>query len=397
MPRILHSYTNINIKALKNILLSLFALIILIGCNAKKTEPEVESTSVASPTELELSPEQQEAIGLVLDTITFRNLSTSLQANGKLELPPQNRAKVSILAGGIVKSIAVKEGEFVHAGQRLAVLENMELLQLQQDYLESTANLSFLKAEYERQKELQKDNINATKSVQSAENNYNSALVKQKTLDQKLKLYNINTQSLTADKIRPLFTILSPIRGHITTISISIGQYVDPNSLIFEIVDNRFLHIDLTIFEQDVHKVHVGQTLSFSDANDPAHTHTARIFSVNKSFEPNQQATIAHAKIMDVTETLLPGMFIQARINIDKNMTGTLPDEAIVSNGNEHYIFLESAPNHFSQVQVRTGVSDMGFIEVIPFEDIPKGKKVVVKGAYYLFSQLTKGEGEHHD
>ncbi|MFZ1676221.1 MAG: efflux RND transporter periplasmic adaptor subunit [Saprospiraceae bacterium] len=378
-------------------MLYLIPLIFLLACDLKKPEPIVESASLGSSTEMELTPEQQKAIGLSLDTITYRNLSTSLQANGKLELPPQNKAKVGILAGGIVKSIAVKEGEYVNEGQILATLENMDLLQVQQDFLESSTNLVFLKAEFERQKELQKDNINAAKSVQSAENNYNSALVRQKTLEQKLKLYNINPQTLTAEKIRPSFTILSPITGHITRISISIGQFVDPNSMVFEIVDNRFLHIDLTIFEQDVHKVHVGQTLSFSDANDPMHTHTAKIFSINKSFEPNQQATIAHAKIMDVTEALLPGMFIQARINIDQNMISTLPDEAIVSNGNEHYIFVETKPDHFKEIQIRSGVSDMGFTEVIPLEELAKGSKVVVKGAYYLFSQLTKGEGEHHD
>lgn len=397
MPSMITIYKNKSLQTTKNAMLCLMAMTFLLACNSKKTEPVVESASVESSTEMTLTPEQQKAIGLTLDTITYRNLSTSLQANGKLELPPQNRAKVSILAGGIVKTIAVKEGEYVNEGQLLATLENMDLLQVQQDFLESNTNLVFLKAEFERQKELQKDNINAAKSVQSAENNYNSALVRQKTLEQKLKLYNINPQTLTAEKIRPSFTILSPITGHITRINISIGQFVDPNSMVFEIVDNRFLHIDLTIFEQDVHKVHVGQTLSFSDANDPMHTHTAKIFSINKSFEPNQQATIAHAKIMDVTETLLPGMFIQARINIDQNMISTLPDEAIISNGNEHYIFVVTAPDHFKEIQVRSGVSDMGFTEVIPLEELAKGSKVVVKGAYYLFSQLTKGEGEHHD
>ncbi|MGB3079906.1 MAG: efflux RND transporter periplasmic adaptor subunit [Saprospiraceae bacterium] len=397
MPSMITIYKNKSLQTTKNAMLCLMAMTFLLACNSKKTEPVVESASVESSTEMTLTPEQQKAIGLTLDTITYRNLSTSLQANGKLELPPQNRAKVSILAGGIVKTIAVKEGEYVNEGQLLATLENMDLLQVQQDFLESNTNLVFLKAEFERQKELQKDNINAAKSVQSAENNYNSALVRQKTLEQKLKLYNINPQTLTAEKIRPSFTILSPITGHITRINISIGQFVDPNSMVFEIVDNRFLHIDLTIFEQDVHKVHVGQTLSFSDANDPMHTHTAKIFSINKSFEPNQQATIAHAKIMDVTETLLPGMFIQARINIDQNMISTLPDEAIISNGNEHYIFVVTEPDHFKEIQVRSGVSDMGFTEVIPLEELAKGSKVVVKGAYYLFSQLTKGEGEHHD
>ena len=175
------------------------------------------------------------------------------------------------------------------------------------------------------------------------------------------------------------------------------GQYVDPNTTIFEIVDNRYLHLDLSIFEPDLHKIKEGQRLTFSDANDPTHIHTAEIFSINKAFENNQQVVIAHAKILHDMETLLPGMFIEARINIDQERTATLPDEALVSNGDDHFIFVTEDNSHFKQIQVRIGASDMGYTEIIPLEPLASNQKVVIKGAYYLFSQLTKGEGEHHE
>ena len=179
-------------------------------------------------------------------------------------------------------------------------------------------------------------------------------------------------------------------------INISIGKFVDVNSILFEIVDNRFLHLDLTIFEKDISKVSTGQKIIFSDANDKLHTHPATIFSLNKSFENNHQAIIAHAKINEVTETLLPGMYVEARIQIDNYKANALPDEAIVSNGNEHYIYIETKKNHYKQIAVTTGASDMGYTEIKPLEEIPTGAKIVIKGAYYLLSQLTKGEGEHN-
>ena len=74
-----------------------------------------------------------------------------------------------------------------------------------------------------------------------------------------------------------------------------------------------------------------------------------------------------------------------------------MPNEAVVSNGDEHYIYIETKKNHYKQVAVKTGASDMGYTEIIPLEEIPAGAKIVIKGAYYLLSQLTKGEGEHHD
>jgi cobalt-zinc-cadmium efflux system membrane fusion protein len=74
------------------------------------------------------------------------------------------------------------------------------------------------------------------------------------------------------------------------------GQFAEPNRQLFDVVDNRFLHIDLMVFEQDVAKVKAGQQVSFSIVNDPHHPHTATIFSINKAFEDNQQAVIAHCE-----------------------------------------------------------------------------------------------------
>ena len=389
---------NTPIISLSNAFRFLFILmtISLVSCN-QKTESQEASHEEISGTEVSLTAEQQKAIGLQLDTIMLRNLSSTLKVNGKVEVPPQNKAQVNILTGGIVKSINIKEGEFVHAGQVLATMENLEFLQLQQDYLATQANLPYLKSEFERQRDLHKENINAAKAAELAESNYNLQLTNLKGLYHKLKLYNINPDHLTTESIRNTFSVLSPISGHITSITSSIGQYIDPNTSIFQIVDNRFLHIDLSIFEPDLHKIKVGQRLTFSDANDAAHIHTAEIFSINKAFENNQQVVIAHAKILNDVETLLPGMFIEGRVNINQDHTTALPDEAIVSNGDDHFIFIAEDENHFRQVQVRTGMQDMGFTEIIPLENLNAGQKVVVKGAYYLFSQLTKGEGEHHD
>jgi len=373
-----------------------FLTMTLLSC-VQKTETQEPHHEEASSTVVNLTADQQKAIGIQSDTITHRNLSSTLKVNGKVEVPPQNKAEVNVLTGGIVRTINIKEGEFVHSGQTLATMENLEFIQLQQDYLSNKSGLPYLKAEYERQRELQKDNINATKTAQQAESNYNLQLTMIKGLSQKLKLYNIDPDKLTNETIRNSFSVLAPISGHITSIAISIGQYVDPNTSIFQIVDNRYLHIDLSIFEPDIHKIKEKQRLTFSDANDPTHIHTAEIFSINKSFENNQQVVIAHAKILNDVETLLPGMFIEARININQERSATLPDEAIVSNGDDHFIFVTENENQFRQVQVRIGASDLGFTEIIPLETVAEKQKVVVKGAYYLFSQLTKGEGEHHE
>jgi cobalt-zinc-cadmium efflux system membrane fusion protein len=376
----------------------LISFVLLFSCQNKKTSESFnKNTSDQSESNVvRLTNEQIKAIGIKPGSISYRNLRTSLKVNGKLELPPQNKAQVSILIGGIVKDIPVTEGQFVNKGQILAILENTEFLQFQQDYLESLSSLELLKAELDRQKELRNDNINATKILQQAQNNYNIAISKKNLYTEKLKLFGLNPETLTPDKIKSTFNMTAPITGYIKQINLFIGKFAEPNLPQFEIVDNRFLHIDLTIYEQDVAKVHEGQNLTFSIINDPHHTHTASIFSINKAFEDNTQAVIAHAKIHKVEDNLFPGMFIEARIQIDDYKAMALPDAAIVSNGEEHYIYLMQDANSFRQIQVNLGTSDMGLTEIIPTEALSDSSKIVINGAYYLMSELTKGEGEHH-
>jgi len=388
---------------MKNIFLIMLSLFFaMISCKNKATETKTESakkdTTVTKEehheTEVELTDDQIKAIDLQTGSIEQRNLKSTLKVNGKLTLPPQNQAQVSILTGGIVKSINVTEGSFVNKGQTLATIVNNEVIQLQQDYLENKSQLIYLQAEFKRQKDLQEDKINATKTLQQVQNELSMAQAKQKGLQTKLQLQGINAANISTSNFTNRIAVRAPISGFVHHINLTMGKFADANTILFDIVDNRFLHLDLTLFEKDISKVKVDDKVVFTDANDASHTHPATIFALNKSFEDNQQAILAHAKIEGVTETLLPGMYVEARVQIDDYKTNALPDDAVVSNGDDHYIYVEIKKNHYKQIAVKTGVSDMGFTEIKPLEEIPPNAKVVTKGAYYLLSQLTKGSGE---
>lgn len=379
-----------------------FSLFALASCksNSKETakaETKTDSThrEEHAETEVQLTDEQIKAIDLQTGSIEQRNLKTTLKVNGKLMLPPQNQAQVSLLTGGLVKTINVTEGSFVTQGQTLATIENNEVIQLQQDYLENKSQLKYLQAELNRQRELQKDNINATKTLQQVENEFTTAQAKQKGIKAKLQLQGINADNVSTTNFTNRVAVVAPINGYIHKINLSLGKFADANAVLFDIVDNRFLHLDLTIFEKDIHKVNVGQKIIFTDANDKTHSHPATIFSLNKAFEDNQQAIIAHAKIEEKTETLLPGMYVEARVQIDNYKTNALPNDAIVNNGDEHFIYIETSKNHYKQIAVKTGATDMGYTEITPLDELPPNAKIVTKGAYYLLSQLTKGSGEH--
>ncbi|MBN9385489.1 MAG: efflux RND transporter periplasmic adaptor subunit [Chitinophagaceae bacterium] len=370
-------------------------MIVLTACGGKAPAPVSKPPKTASASvEIQLTETQVKAIGLQTGGVEERNLRTTLKVNGRLVLPPQNQAQVSSLVSGIVKSIPVREGDLVTPGQVLATLQNNEVVQWQEDYLANSSQLRYLEAEYARQKSLRQDSINAEKTFQQVENELGVARARQSGIHTKLQGVGIRVEDLKPGSIRSEIGIVAPIGGYIHHVNVTMGKYMDANTALFDIVDNRALHLDLTVFEKDVHKLEVGQKVLFTDANDPLHDHIAIVYSLDKAFQDNQQAIIAHARIAERTETLLPGMYVEARIQIDRSHAAALPDEAIVSNGDDHFIYLEKGPRRYRQMAVRVGAKDLGYTEVIPLEDLPRDARIVTKGAYYLLSEATKGSGE---
>jgi cobalt-zinc-cadmium efflux system membrane fusion protein len=362
----------------------------------KGKEGNKDTTVVRSPVpvNITLTEAQVKAIGLETGGIEQRNLRTSLKVNGKLVLPPQNQAQVSSLSGGIVRSIRVMEGDFVHQGQVLATIGNNDIVQWQQDYLENKSQLRYLEAEYARQKSLRQDSINSEKTFQQVENELGVARARQTGIGTKLQMAGIRVADLTPASMRSEVGIVAPISGYIHHINVTMGKYIDANAVLFDLVDNRYLHLDLTVFEKDIHKVALGQRVIFTDANDPLHDHPAEIYSLDKAFQDNQQAIVAHARIGERTETLLPGMYVEARIQVDRYLAAALPEAAVVSSGDDHFIYLETGPRQYRQVAVKTGAQDLGYKEITPLTVLPKEARIVTKGAYFLLSEASKGSNE---
>ncbi|MFT3886041.1 MAG: efflux RND transporter periplasmic adaptor subunit [Flavobacteriales bacterium] len=170
----------------------LFILLALAACGgtpAVEEKGEEHQDEHGEGREVALTADQVKAIGLTLGPLEHRNLKSTLKANGRLMLPPQNEAQVSALMSGIIDRIPVQEGEAVKQGQVLLDLASPEFLQLQQDYLEASADLTLKRADLERQRELRTDNINAQRTLQQAEAGLKSADARHTALREKLRLF----------------------------------------------------------------------------------------------------------------------------------------------------------------------------------------------------------------
>lgn len=352
-----------------------------------------------------------------IDTGWFemKNLSDAVNVNGYTKLDPQDEADVSMPISGTITSIKIIEGNYVKKGQTLATMTSLEFnkMLLNEAQLNEKLNIvkseiPYLEAEYERQKSLAADNINAMKVLEKITADLKGAQSKISALDAQLSLVNQAIRMVSASKGSTI-SIAAPISGYITHVDAKIGTIVRPGVPIFSVVDNSKMHVDLLIYEKDLSKVKVGQTVRFILTNQSNQEIKGEIYNIGKSFANDTKSVAVHADIEKNDANLIPGMYINALIDIGIKKVKTLPEDAIVLAEGRKFIFLwnpayahskdEVGVNHahedeieFTRLEVSTGATQLGFIEVTPLGEIADGAKIVTQGAYYLQSHLQKSE-----
>lgn len=280
----------INIKqGLNAILILLIMGTMLAACTngkEKQLEKTAESHAGEEPTEgLELSDAQMQAVGIVIGNIERKNLSAVVKASGSLEVPPQNEAQVNALSGGVIFRINVMEGQKVSKGQIIAIIENQDLLKIQQDYLSAKNGFTYVDAEYNRQKQLKEAGAGTGKSFQLSQANYNSELSRIKALERQLQQLGISPKQIATGNLTSRYPIISPIKGTIGTISAQTGSFAQPGTSLMDIVDNSKIHAALIVYEKDLSKIRVGQTVNFHLTNQNNQLIEGNIYGINKSFE----------------------------------------------------------------------------------------------------------------
>jgi cobalt-zinc-cadmium efflux system membrane fusion protein len=374
---------------------------------AAEEKPKAEEKQPADHKEVALTQAQYDASDIVLGTFELKNLSEVINANGYTKLPPQNQADVSVFMAGIVKSIKVIEGQYVKAGQAIATLESPEFTKLQEAYLTSKSNLEFLTAEFERQKTLSGENVNARKALQRTKADFETEQARFNSLRKQAGMLHLNASG--SSEVTSTVSVTAPISGYITAVNIKIGSNVQPGNPLFSIVDNTKMHVDLLVYEKDLQKVKPDQTVRFVLTNqDNAEIH-GKVFSVGKAFENETKSVAVHADILNDKQILIPGMYVNALIDIGKNKVSALPVDAVIRADGRAFIFVledgtaahgpevhaasEQKHYQFRRVEVKPGTVQLGYVQVTPLEALDPGAKIVLQGSYYIQSHLLKSDG----
>ena len=441
-------------KNIKFIIAIIASIVFLNSCGNKSSDnkeateehhDEHENTSTAT-----LTAEQIKSINIHFGRIEKKQLTASLKANGLLKVPNQNKATITTYYAGVVKTILVQPGSSVSKGQIIATISNTSFITMQEEFLNTSAKVDLAQTQFDRQKTLNEGNAAALKTYQQAETELKTLRARKASLQKQLELIGIYTTTLTIENMQSVVSITSPIRGAVSSVMVNIGSFTEANNPIAEIVDNSQLHLDLFVYEKDLAKLKVGQTIHFTVTNNAGKEYDAKVFGISNTFEPNTKAVAVHASVVGDKTNLIDGMSITALVSLENAMLDAVPTDAIVNFENQDYIFIvtdahteeehhteadgekhdehghehsegekqketehkhkegekeHTADEHqlaagivtFEKVPVRKGTTDVGYSEITLLKEIPHDAKIVTSGAFFILAKMTnQGEGHAH-
>lgn len=378
---------------MSKILFIIITLTLLNSCSSTVKKDEITKPNPANESIIKLSDAQLKAAGIQLGKIEEKSIATIIRVNGKIDVPPQNMVSVSMPLGGYLKSTKLLPGMHINKGEVIASMEDQQYIQLQQEYLTIKSKLIYTKTEYERQKELNQSKATSDKVFQQIQMEYTNEKIALKALSEKLRLININPNSITEDNISKSVNIYAPINGFVSKVNVNIGKYVNPADVLFELVNPSDIHLNLMVFEKDLSQLSIGQKLIAYTNNKPELKHPCEIILISKDISPEHYAEV-HCHFEDYDKTLLPGMYMNAEIETKSDKTLALPENAIVNYEGKQYIFTAAGKSQFEMIEVIPGLKENGFVAIRNGSEF-SDKKIVIQGAYTLLMSLkNKSEEE---
>lgn len=376
---------------MKNIYLITIALLITACGSSTEQETSAEANKEAENLVV-LNQKQLSAAALSFAKPEERIIGSFITANGTIDVPPQNIISVSVSLGGYLKSTKLLPGLQIRKGDVIAIMEDQQYIQMQQDYLTTRAKLAYSKSEFERQKELNASKASSDKVFQQIQMEYNTLRITLNSLEQKLKMINIKPESIIENNISSTIKIYSPINGFVSKVNVNIGKFVNPSDVLFELIDPSSIHLNLKIFEKDLNKLAIGQKLIAYSNSDPSKKYEAEINLISRDLSSERLAEV-HCHFENADKSLAPGMYMNAEIQLKNDRKLAISEDAIVNFESVDYVFVRKSNNTFEMTPVKTGTIENGFIEVINAESF-KGKQLVTKGAYTLLMTLKNKSEE---
>lgn len=363
----------------------------LSGCQGdSNSEEKIDIGSAGEVQAILVSDQQFKQAKMELGTLKNFSFANSIQSTGKIEVPASNQVKISAYAGGYIGSFDLIQGQFVRKGQRLFTLENPAFIEMQQNYLETQAQLSYLASDYERQKTLVAENVAAEKNFLKVESEYKAHLAQIEGLKKRLQLLRINPDKISPENLVSSIAVYAPTSGYVAEVHARQGMFLNPTDVAIELINTDHLHLELFIFEKDILKVKKGQKVQFRLPEASTQTYEAEVYLIGKILDEERRVVQVHAHLSEEVEKSISiaGLYVEGEVILDTTEAQSLPEEALVYEEEQAYVLVQKEKNNgqwaFEKRMVELGNTQDGQVQILNPQAFSATDQILIKGAFNL-------------
>lgn len=363
------------------IIIALLLSLLVISCK-NKTEQNSDRNSDL----IEISKVQFDSEKMTIGEPQLYPFVDKVHFTGTIIPTVDGEAQISLPLPGIIQNIRCKPAQMIQKGSVLFEISGHWIIDLQKDFSESSAILLKLKSDYLRAKDLYNENISTQKDFIAAESNYYAENAKHKALKTKLESMGLDVAKIERGEFYSSFPVKSPITGYISSIHASLGQYIDPQQTIAEIIDINSVQLKLFVFDKDIHKIKIGQIVEFFMNANKNQKYIASINAIGKTIMSVSKSIECYATINKLENiNVISNQFVEGEIFASLDSVLAVPETAIISSENIQYVLMLEKEDkdifYFKKITVNTGRKTNNYIELIGQKPL---KKLLLSGTYNI-------------
>jgi Cu(I)/Ag(I) efflux system membrane fusion protein len=314
------------------------------------------STNVSGYSDVSLSPQRQQLIGVKLGTAELRNLSATTRAAGRIAVDERRVAQVHAKLEGIVEALAVNfVGQPVRRGDVLLSIYSPDLLATQNELLLA-----------------QRDTSDLGRTLAAAART-------------RLHLWDMSESDV--DRVvrsgKPMrdVTLRSPVNGVVLAKNAVLGARVMPSDTLFEIGDLSHVWVLADVYESELASLRIGASAQVV-AN--GQTLAARVTFIGPVIAAQTRTANVRLELDNPAGLLKPDMYVDVVLQQPVGNVVAVPDSAVMNTGTRSVVFVASA-NGFEPRDVITGAKVAGFYEIR--SGIAAGERVVIDANFLIDSE----------
>jgi cobalt-zinc-cadmium efflux system membrane fusion protein len=321
----------------------------------------------------------------------YKTRATAIETSGKAQFNEEQLVRVQAPSTGRVVEVLARPGEVVEPGQRLFLLDSPDLGQAKSDYAKAVADVERSQKALALARELFEARAIAQKEIRETENDWRKAGAERERAAARLRTLGVPAEQFEAIANRAdastRITVTAPRSGIIVERNVAPGQVVaygqsDTPLNLFVIADLSTMWILADVYEPDVPRVRVGQTLSVTLPCCPGDRYEGRITYISDVVDKETRTVKVRAVVPNRGRALKAEMFVKAAIATGSARVLTLPQSAVHRADGQTFVLAQKAQNDYERRPVRLGAEMNGSVEVL--EGVTPDDLVVAQGSILL-------------